>query len=307
MSTAEATPVLEVKETPENTESAESKDEDYVDMTFTKEVRQATKDVHKLTDVLVNAKFAIALTDDEVWYDGLLVFYELYKFFEANLPERLLPKELHRAAAFERDFAYFYGADWDKSYEPRPAVKVYLAHLEQVKAKSEVLLFAFAFQMYMALMSGGQLLQKKRMIARKLWIFPKDSAEQQQKQAEADAAEATAKAAATAQDDGIADNDLRARPMPEQVTIAQVGCEATYFPIRIPALKVKLRRIFNEVYGQLDEKTRAEYIEESRNVFRMNIELLRTVKGVNRANLKKLAIAVVFVTSIYVAFKLAIK
>lgn len=59
MSTAEATPVLEVNETTENTESAESKDEDYVDMTFTKEVRQATKDVHKLTDVLVNAKFAI--------------------------------------------------------------------------------------------------------------------------------------------------------------------------------------------------------------------------------------------------------
>lgn len=225
------------------------------------------------------------------------------------MPERLLPKELHRASAFERDFAYFYGADWKNSYEPRPAVKEYLAHLEQVAAKSEVLLFAFAFQMYMALMSGGQLLQKKRMIARKLWIFPTDSAEQeqQQKQAEEDAAEATAKAAATAADDGIADNDLRARPMPVQVTISQVGCEATYFPIRIATLKVKLRRIFNEVYGKLNEEERAEYIEESRNVFRMNIQLLRTVKGVNRANLKKLAIAVVFLTGIYVAIKLAVK
>lgn len=30
-----------------------------VDMTFTKELRKATKDVHKISDVLVNAKFAL--------------------------------------------------------------------------------------------------------------------------------------------------------------------------------------------------------------------------------------------------------
>ncbi|KAM8703724.1 hypothetical protein ACLKA7_008366 [Drosophila subpalustris] len=293
----------ETKTQAQAAESTGSKDDEGVDMTFTREVRKATKDVHNLTDVLINAKFAFALSDDEVWYDGLLVFYELYKFFEANLPERLLPKELHRAAAFERDFAYFYGADWQKSYEPRPAVKTYLAALEKVAAKDEVLLFAYAFQMYMALMSGGQLLQKKRMVARKLWIFPQ-GAEQKQKQAEAEAAAAT-EAAAALNDDK--DNYLAARPMPEQVTICQVGCEATYFPVGIPILKNKLRRIFNEVYSKLDQEKRAEYIEESRNLFRMNLELVRTVKGVNRANLRKLAIAVVFITSLYVAFKLAVK
>ncbi|KAH8359192.1 hypothetical protein KR093_005092 [Drosophila rubida] len=324
MSTDEETPIMQ------ETENNEDKDSDAVDMTFTKEVRKATKDVHTLTDVLVNAKFAFgnyvitvivkfvhsnlfvscaALSDDEVWYDGLLVFYELYKFFEANLPERLIPKELYRTAAFERDFSYFYGSDWKKSYEPRPAVKAYLSHLENVAAKNEVLLFAYAFQMYMALMSGGQLLQKKRMIARKLWIFPKGgTAEDRQKEADSDAALATAAAAAALnEDDDVKEKDLIARPMPEQVTICPVGCEATYFPTRIPKLKSKLRRIFNEVYGSLDEKMRAEYIEESRNVFRQNMELLRTVKGVNRANLRKLAIAVVFVTSVYVAFKLAVK
>ncbi|ALC45504.1 Ho [Drosophila busckii] len=295
------------EETVSQAMPVDNKDPDTVDMTFTKEVRGATKDVHNLTDMLVNAKFAIALSDDEVWYDGLLAFYEVYKFFETHLPERLLPKDLHRTAAFERDFAYFYGENWLKSYEPRPAVKQYLAHLEQMAAKNEVLLFAFAFQMYMALMSGGQLLQKKRMIARKLWIFPNSGAEQQQKQAEAEADALAATAAAAAVNDDIGDDDLRTRPMPEQVTICPVGCEATFFPVKIPVLKNKLRRIFNEVYGQLDAEQRAEYIEQSRNVFRMNIEVLRTVKGVNRANLRKLAIAVIFITGIYVAFKLAAK
>lgn len=245
-----------------------------------------------------------ALSDDEVWYDGLLAFYELYKFFEANLPERLLPKELHRSESFERDFAYFYGSDWKKSYVVRPAVLTYLEHLEKMAAKSEVLLFAFAFQMYMALMSGGQLLQKKRMVARRLWIFPQGTGVEEQRKAAADAVAATEAAAAV--NDDVKEGDLRARPMPEQVTICQVGCEATFFPERILVLKNKLRRIFNEVYGKLDEEQRAEYIEESRNVFRMNLELLRTVKGVNRANLRKLAIAVIFITTIYLAYKLAV-
>lgn len=245
-----------------------------------------------------------ALSDDEVWYDGLLAFYELYKFFEANLPERLLPKELHRTEAFERDFAYFYGSDWKKSYVVRPAVQTYLAHLEKMAAKSEVLLFAFAFQMYMALMSGGQLLQKKRMVARRLWIFPQGTSVEEQRKAAADAVAATEAAAAV--NDDVKEGDLRARPMPEQVTICQVGCEATFFPERIPVLKNKLRRIFNEVYGKLDDEQRAEYIEESRNVFRMNLEVLRTVKGVNRANLRKLAIAVIFITTVYLAYKLAV-
>lgn len=47
MSTVEATTAGEMVE-----------DVEFVDMAFTKELRKATKDVHKLTDVLVNAKFA---------------------------------------------------------------------------------------------------------------------------------------------------------------------------------------------------------------------------------------------------------
>ncbi|XP_030374311.1 uncharacterized protein LOC115623897 [Scaptodrosophila lebanonensis] len=282
--------------------------DDYVDMKFTRELRKATKDVHNLSDTLINAKFAFALSDDEVWYDGLLAFYEVYKFFETHLPERLLPKELYRAEAFEKDFSHFYGADWKNTYEPRESVKKYIAHLEKVAAQNELLLFAYAYQMYMALMSGGQMLQKKRMIARKLWVFSKDS-DQQQKQAEADAAAAiaTATAAANAGEGVIDEEDLQARPMPAQVTICPPGCAATFFPMKISVLKSKLRRVFNEQYGKFDDELRAAFIEESRNVFRLNMDVVRTIKGVNRANLKKLAIAAIFISSIYLAIKLAMK
>ncbi|XP_018786501.1 PREDICTED: heme oxygenase 1 [Bactrocera latifrons] len=261
-----------------------------VDMTFTKELRKATKDVHKISDVLVNAKFALALSDDAVWFDGLLAFYEVYKFLEENLPENLLPKELHRKSAFEQDLAYFLGKNWKDNYEPRESVKKYIDHLEEVNAKNKLLLFAYAYQMYMALMSGGQLLQKKRMIKRKLW-FGKQAEEEQEE--------------VKLPNSNPEVDDLENRPMPCQVTICPEGCAATYFPEKISVLKDKLRQVLNDNYGNFNDDLRAEFIEESRNVFIYNGDVVRSIKGVNRANLRKLAMVLVFVMGVYFALKLA--
>jgi len=80
-----------------------------------------------------------------------------------------------------------------------------------------------------------------------------------------------------------------------------------YIHFQISVLKAKLRRVFNNHYGAFDDDLRAAFIEESRNVFRLNIEVVRTIKGVNRANLRKLALALIFVSSIVVAVKFALK
>ncbi|XP_013109932.2 heme oxygenase 1 [Stomoxys calcitrans] len=261
------------------------------DMTFTKELRAATKEVHKISDVLVNAKFAFALSDDAVWYDGLLSFYEIYKFLERNLPQELLPKELHRTQSFEKDFDFFYGENWRDTYEIRPAVRKYLDHLEEVNKKDKLLLFAYAYQMYMALMSGGQLLQKKRMIARKLWPGSNGVTEEEEKQ--------------PLSEEPSNPDDLTTRPMPVQVSICPEGCSATYFTEKITVLKGKLRKVLNDNYGKFDEQMKAAFIEESKNVFLFNSDVVRSIKGVNRANIRKLAIVVVFFVSIYFAIKLA--
>ncbi|XP_054744227.1 heme oxygenase 1 [Anastrepha obliqua] len=288
METASQPLPVEEKTSPGKTNTEDAK-EPVVDMTFTRELRQATKDVHKLSDVLVNAKFALALSDDAVWYDGLLAFYEVYKYLEENLPENLLPKELHRKEAFEQDLAYFLGKDWKETYEPRESVKKYLTHLEEVNSRNKLLLFAYAYQMYMALMSGGQLLQRKRMIKRKLWIGRQEEEEEKLEPANSNAA----------------DDDLEHRPMPRQVTICPEGCAATFFPEKISLLKNKLRQVLNDNFGAFDDELRAEFIEESRNVFIYNGDVVRSIKGVNRANLRKLAIVLVFVMGVYFALKLA--
>ncbi|XP_037942951.1 uncharacterized protein LOC119675806 [Teleopsis dalmanni] len=260
------------------------------DMTFTKELRKATKDVHKMSDILVNAKFALALSNETVWADGLLAFYEIYKFFETHLPETLLPKELYRTAAFEKDLNIFLGSNWQENYEPRESVKKYLKKLEEVRSKNELLLFAYAFQMYMALMSGGQLLQKKRMIARKLWIGKQEEPEDNK---------------AMTFDPELHEVDLEKRPMPAQVTICPPGCAATFFPDKISVLKAKLRTILNENYGKFDDDMRAAFIEESRNVFLYNGDVVRSIKGVAKANLRALGMVVCFIVGVYLALKFA--
>ena len=49
---------------------------------FTKRLRDATKSIHDVSDHMVNLKLGVAMSDDSVWAEGLLVFYEVFRFLE---------------------------------------------------------------------------------------------------------------------------------------------------------------------------------------------------------------------------------
>lgn len=97
-----------------------------------------------------------------MWADGLQIFYEIFRFIEQHTPPEWLPIEYHRTAAFESDLAFYLGDDWQSEYSVRESVHKYLNHLEAIKAKNEKLLVAYVYHLYMGLLSGGQILQKKR-------------------------------------------------------------------------------------------------------------------------------------------------
>lgn len=97
----------------------------------------------------------------------MLVFYEVFKYLENNVPEALLPTAYHRTSSFEADLDFYLTKEWRKDYEPREEVKRYIDHLESIKAKNPTLLFAYVYHLYMGLLSGGQILQKKRTLAGK--------------------------------------------------------------------------------------------------------------------------------------------
>lgn len=187
-----------------------------------------------------------------MWADGLLVFYEIFRFLEQNVPEELLPREYQRTQAFEADLDYYLGENWRQNYEIRDSVKMYLKHLTDVKNRSPILLLAYVYHLYMGLLSGGQILQKKRR------LNPLGSS-----------------------------SDGR-------------GEAVTSFPDKtISELKTTMRTMIDTLAADFDESTKILLIAESKMVFHLNNELVKTVKGVNRANLRKFGIILVVIIAIF--------
>lgn len=240
-------------------------------------MRKETRDVHKISDALINAKlafgkynalhrrnpqkfncrFVLALSDNQVWADGLLVFYEIFRFLEENVSEDLLPNAFHRTEAFERDLAYYLGENWRRDYEIRDSVKMYLKHLHDVKNRSPILLLAYVYHLYMGLLSGGQILQKKRSL-----------------------------------------NLLGSRNNGG-------GDAVTHFENHtIAELKTIMRSLVDKLAISFDESTKILLIAESKMVFHLNNEIVRTVRGVNRVNIRKFGIVLVVVIGIFYLLKL---
>uniref|UniRef100_A0A8D8AGY0 Heme oxygenase n=1 Tax=Culex pipiens TaxID=7175 RepID=A0A8D8AGY0_CULPI len=229
-------------------------------VSFTKAMRVATREIHNVSDGLVNAKLAFALYDSAVWAEGLLVFYEIFKFLEQHVAHDFLPEEFHRTVQFEQDLDFYLGADWKTKYQPRKEVCDYLKHLEQIERENPNLLIAYVYHLYMGLLSGGQILQKRRNITRKFNPF-------------ATTGEPNRGAALT-----------------------------TFEGHSIFELKQKMRSSIDKFGEGLDEETRQQMMEESRRVFELNNGIIRTLQGVNRANVKTL-IYIVLLVMIYFSVK----
>ncbi|XP_026471400.1 heme oxygenase-like [Ctenocephalides felis] len=129
---------------------------------FTRRMKKETRDVHAISDALVNAKLAFALSDQSVWAEGLLVFYEIFKYLERNVDHPMLCTSLRRIDAFEKDLEFYLGKDWKKTYVIRESVANYLNHLHYLADNNKILLLVYVYHLYMGLLSGGQILRKKR-------------------------------------------------------------------------------------------------------------------------------------------------
>ncbi|XP_038218026.1 heme oxygenase [Zerene cesonia] len=136
---------------------------------FTARMRKATRKIHSVSDALVNAKFAISLRDEKVWGGGLFVFYHIFAFLEdakkrlnmADFDKLFVHKILFRKHAFEEDLAHYLGSDWCR-LPKSAALENYLEHLQNLEKENPQLLMAYVYHLYLGLLSGGQILSKKR-------------------------------------------------------------------------------------------------------------------------------------------------
>lgn len=87
---------------------------------------------------------------------------------------RLHVKGMERTEAFEQDLVNYLGPDWKKTYIIRENVAKYLSHLNNLLENDPDLLMAYVYHLYMGLLSGGQILKKKRSLEKKL-LFGRSS------------------------------------------------------------------------------------------------------------------------------------
>lgn len=218
--------------------------------TFCKQMRKATREVHTISDKLVNAKLAFGFLDNSVWADGLLVFYEIFRYLELAMVRwkhtelgLFLQDKLSRTEAFERDLEFYLGKEWRKDYSPRDSVAKYLIRLKEVENTDPILLLAYIYHLYMGLLSGGIILRKKRQLMQKIWPFKRSETN---------------------------------------------GNNVTNFD-NIYELKRYIRDTMNKIGATMDEDRKNKLIEESKTVFVLNNEIIRSVKGGDTVLLKKIA------------------
>ncbi|OAD60242.1 Heme oxygenase 1 [Eufriesea mexicana] len=219
--------------------------------TFCKKMRQATKEIHTISDTLVNAKLAFGFLDNSVWADGLLVFYEIFQYLEFAMIRwkhteigLFLHDQLRRTEAFESDLEFYLGKEWIKSYSPRDSVTRYLIHLKKIEDTDPILLIAYIYHLYMGLLSGGIILRKKRQLMQKIWPFQ---------------------------------------------ACQMNGNNITNFGTsNIFELKQYVRDTMNNIAETLDEDTKNKLIEESKTVFALNNEIIRSVRGTGTVFFKKI-------------------
>ncbi|XP_058059470.1 heme oxygenase 1 [Anopheles bellator] len=216
---------------------------------FSKQLRIATRDIHSVSDALVNAKLAFALYDNRVWAEGLLIFYDIFKHLERRVPHDFLPPELHRTAEFEQDLRHYLGDGWERKHTPKPEVRAYLKYLLEIERENPNLLLAYVYHLYMGLLSGGQILQKRRAVTQRLNPFRRTSSTE----------------------------------------VAQGAALTAFADHSIYELKQRLRKVVDEFGARIDDETHRRMLDESRKVFELNNTIIRTVQGTGRANARILA------------------
>lgn len=224
--------------------------EDQEKENFCQKMRDVSRDVHDLSDHMVNAKLGLALSNDQVWAEGLYVFARIFFYLEDWLDKYKhtligdldLPG-LRRRDAFDQDMTHFYGSDWAKKETSQPT-QIYLDYLKQLEDKDPYLLVPYFYHLYMGILSGGQLLSKKRSLTQ--WGKAKDNK-------------------------------------------APVGEATTFFNLPVGQLKRDLKKATNLIANEMDEKQKEQMLIESVNVFKLNNDIVKSIEGVDEIFYKKMA------------------
>ncbi|KAG6623425.1 Heme oxygenase [Phytophthora cinnamomi] len=137
---------------------------------LTEQMRAATREIHSVSDHLVNLKLVVALTDKKLYGQALMLFYYVYAQLEAAIETHKeheafsglhgILKDIARADGIARDLKFYLGEDWSSKYQPPQAVQNYIQHLQELGEKDPMLVLPYCYHMYMAILAGGMMIKK---------------------------------------------------------------------------------------------------------------------------------------------------
>jgi len=101
------------------------------------ELRQCPRAVHDLREALVNLKLGVSMSEDAVWAESLLVFFEVFQYLEEAVDRNEAAQGegiLGRTEVLKDALTHFYGQKGQKEYViQRPVVEAYLKHLKLLR------------------------------------------------------------------------------------------------------------------------------------------------------------------------------
>ena len=121
-------------------------------MSFSDELREKSREIHDVSDKLINIKLVVVLTDKKLWAQALGEFYVVYRAIEDAVlrwrDDSQLTPLLHvvenasRRAAFEKDLEFYMGSDWREIIKPSTHAEEYCARVSLLADENPVLLVA---------------------------------------------------------------------------------------------------------------------------------------------------------------------
>ena len=191
------------------------------------------------------------MTDDGVWVEGLLCFYEVFKFLEGSLDRlshtligELDVPGMRRTKAFEEDLHHYCGKEWlENVYKPKESVTSYLQYLATLEEENPHMLAAFIFHLYMGLFTGGEILRKKRNLAASLRFW---SSEKPRREAVSD-----------------------------------------FSDVPVARMRARMNKAMEHIADQLGDRDKSDLIEESKTVFIMNNKMISSISGADRVIARK--------------------
>ncbi|CCH41345.1 Heme oxygenase 1 [Wickerhamomyces ciferrii] len=224
-------------------------------------INMSTRKEHDVVNKSVSLKFAVALRDGKIYRQGIQGFYHVFKTVEMLIQQELQSdskskiggilskfwdERVARTEPLTKDLLYFYNNDPKKFQHPIRKEQIeFVDHIIETYKEKPHILLAYCHVMYLALFAGGKIMNSK--LAKATGLFP---------QVDGQTTEQVSKYGTNLYQFNIEDDQI---------------------------LRASYKRDYElATRHELTEQEKLDIIEESKEIYRRNADMIRGIEKHNR-------------------------